>query len=211
MLASLTYLAGCGLVEPPPNIQPQAANAISLAPQDWYVYYSDGMPPHPSADGEAAWSFEFPSAATGGHVSYVQTPFNTTTTTTLHNVVVTFKVDSNSPQYSVVDPTDISPATVHVFFEQKNDDLSSANGRWWAGASIYNLGSEDNSTLTYSIPFTPDQWTNVFGKSASANFYESLGNVGWIGVTFGGQYFWGHGVTLASGNSKFTLIDFHVN
>ena len=58
---------------------------------------------------------------------------------------------------------------------------------------LYNLGSKDNTIVSFSVPLTPDQWSNVYGQRDSKSFYAALANVGWIGVTFGGQYFWGHG------------------
>jgi len=213
LLASLSCLTGCGFlargVTPPPNIPPQQANVVSLDPQSWYLFYSTGVPLHPAADPQGVWSFEFPSTGTGGHVGYIQTPFNATTT--LHHVIMTFKVQSNAPQYDVLDPSDIPPATIHLFFEQQGDDLSNLDGRWWANASRYNLGSQDGQTLTIAVPLTPDQWTNVYGHSDPNAFYAALANVGWIGFTCGGQYFWGHGVALGGGSAKFILIDFRVD
>jgi hypothetical protein len=206
-LVSLSFLAGCG-ISPPPNIRPQEANVVSLDPQNWYIYSAE-MPSHPSTDPKGAWSFEFPSSEAGGHVNYVQTPFNATTT--LHNVSITFRVESAAPQYEVLDPGDILPATIHVFIEQRNDDLVDPNGRWWAYASLYNLGSQDNTTITLVVPLAPDQWSNVYGKSDPNAFYAALGNVGWIGVTCGGQYLWGHGVALTTGSAKYTLVDLKIN
>ena len=202
---SCSALTGCG-IQPPPDIVPAQANVVSLDPQNWYIYYSSGTPAHPLADADGAWSFGFPVS---GHVNYVQTPFNTTTA--LHNVTVTFKVESDAPDYRVVDASDIPPATVHVFFEQKNDDLIEPGGRWWAGASLYNLGSQDNTTITLVLPLTPDQWSDVYGEHDAQSFYAALANVGWVGVTCGGQYFWGHGVGLNSGSAKYVLIDLQVN
>ena len=77
-LSFLICFSGCGLIASSgvPNIEPQEPNVVSLDPQDWYIFHSAGMPLHPSADPEGAWSFEFPKAATGGSVNYVQTPFN---------------------------------------------------------------------------------------------------------------------------------------
>lgn len=205
-LMLLSCFMGCGISS---NGRPQEANAVSLDPQKWDIYYSAGMPPHPTPDTDGAWSFEFPTSQTGGHVNYVQTPFNTTTL--LHNVSISFRVESSTPQYTVLDPSDISPATIHVFIDQQGDDLVNPNGRWWAHASGYNLGSRDGEPITFSVQLTPDQWSNVNGKYDPHAFYAALHNIGWVGLTCGGQYFWGHGVGLDSGTAKFVLIDFHVD
>ncbi|MGB8062143.1 MAG: hypothetical protein WCF26_09630 [Candidatus Sulfotelmatobacter sp.] len=142
-------------------------------------------------------------------MNYVQTPFNATTP--LHNVSMTFKVESVTPQYEVLDPSDIPPATTRVFIEQQGDDLISPNGRWWADASKYNLGSQDGETITFTVPLTPDQWTNVYGQYDPNAFHAALENIGWVGFTCGGQYTAGHGVALGSGTAKYLLIDFHVD
>ncbi len=203
----LISLVGCGIV-PPPNIRPEQANTISLDPQNWYIYYSAEMRSHPVLDPSGAWSFEFPSSQADGHVNYVQTPF--TSTKALHDVSLTFKVESEAPRYNVMDSKDIPPATVHLFFEQQNDDLRNANGRWWATASKYDLGSSDNSLITFVIPLTPDQWSNVEGQRDTDSFYAAIENVGWIGLTCGGQAFFGHGVALNSGTAKYVLVDLNV-
>jgi hypothetical protein len=213
-LAILICLPGCsdgispyGDVSPPPSIPSAHPNVVSLNPQDWYIFYSAGMPHHPSRNVQGAWSFPFPTA---GHVNYIQTPINATIV--LHSVHLTFRVDSAAPQYGVIDPNDILPATVHVFFEQQNDDLSNPNGRWWADPSGYDLGSHDNETITMIVPFDPSQWSNLDDDAYDpAAFYAALGNVGWIGVTCGGQYFWGHGVALSGGAASYVLVDFHVD
>jgi hypothetical protein len=142
-------------------------------------------------------------------VNYVQTPFKATSTP--HNVIITFKVESNAPQYDVLDTGDKLPATVHLFIEQQNDDLISPNGRWWASASQYNLGSHDGEIITYTIPLVYNQWSNVYGHQDPQAFSAALENIGWVGLTYGGQFFWGHGVALGSGSAKFVLIDFQVN
>jgi hypothetical protein len=191
---------------PPPNLAPAQPNVVSLNPQDWYIFYSAGVSDHPSPNVEGGWSFPFPTA---GHVNYIQMPFNATTVP--HSVHLTFKVDSDAPQYEVIDPNDIPPATVHIFFEQRNDNLRSPNGRWWADTSGYDLGSRDNQTITIIVPFDPHKWSNVFDDAYNPYaFYAALRNVGWIGVTCGGQYFWGHGVGLRSGAASYVLVDFHV-
>ena len=203
-LAVVLLASGCAQV---PNIAPQAPNVVSLTPQDWYFFHGDNMPLHPLPDATGAWSFSFPHP--DGHVNYLQTQFNATEV--LHNVTIVFRIESDAPQYKVLDPTDHPPATVHLFFEQKNDDLRNLNGRWWATWSQYNLGAPDNTTIRFVIPLTPDQWSNVHGQRNPASFYAALANVGWIGMTFGGQSFFGHGVALSGGTAKYVLVDFSVN
>jgi len=208
LLLAVNCLLGCGLAGPP-NTSPQEPNVVSLNPQNWYILYSAGMPPHPASDSEGAWSFEIPSSTGGGYVAYVQTPFNATTAP--NSLTITFKVESDSPQYEVLDPNDHLPATVRLFFEQQDDELSNVNGRWWAIGSLYNLGSQDGQTLTFTIPLTSDQWTNVDGQQDPQAFSTALKNIGWVGMTFGGQYFAGHGVALNGGTAKYILIGYSVN
>lgn len=167
------------------------------------------MPLHPSTDPEGAWSFEFPNSETSGHVNYVQAPFNATTIP--QSVSITFRVESDAPQYVVLDPGDRPPATFRLFFERRDDDLSNPNGRWWAGASRYDLGPQDGETHTISVSLTSDQWTNVEGQTDPQAFSAALKNVAWFGLTFGGQSFAGHGVALSGGSAKYILIDFRVN
>lgn len=198
-------LGGCAQVLP--NIQPKQPNVASLNPQDWYIFYSAQMPAHPSPDPNGAWSFSIPNLP--GHVNYIETPFNATEV--LHNVTITFKVESDAPQYFVMDSTDHLPATVHLFFEQRGDDLREPNGRWWATWSKYDFGSQDNSTSTFVIPLTPDQWSNVIGQRDATAFYAALANVGWIGITCGGQFFFGHGIAMEGGSAKFVMVDLSVN
>lgn len=71
--------------------------------------------------------------------------------------------------------------------------------------------SQDNSTVTITEPFTPDHWANVEGQSDPNSFNTAIGNIGWIGVTFGGQFFFANGVALTGGSAKYILIDFSVN
>jgi hypothetical protein len=208
MLAVAVSFSGCGFSRVH-DVHPQEANVVSIDPQNWYVYYSSGMPPHPSADIEGEWSLELPNSGTGGHVNYVQTPFNAANPP--QDVTITFRVDSTTPEYAVSDPGDKLPATVRLFFEQQGDDLQDPNGRWWANASTYNFGSNDGTTITFTIPFTSDQWTNVDGQHDPQAFADALNNIGWVGMTFGGQYFAGHGVALNGGSAKYVLINYRID
>jgi len=204
-LAAFVCLAGCAELYAP-NIRPQQPNVASLNPADWYIMHSDNMPYHPSGESSGAWSFAFP---TNGRIDYVQTPFRATAMP--HNVSITFKAESDMPQYKVIDLADRLPATVHLFFEIENDDGSNANGQWWATYSSYDFESADNNLIRFVVPLTPDQWSNVVGQYDATSFYDALSNIGWIGITFGGQSFFGHGVALTGGSAKYILVDFSVD
>lgn len=205
---------------------PLHLNQVSLLPSQWYLNFSPEMSDHPTADPAGAWSFIFPALATHlnpppgtGIVGYIMTPFKANIP--LHTVTITFKVESTNPVYKVIDPTDHPPATFHLFFATQGYNYTSENDRWWGhinnfnndgyNSGGYDLGSQDNQVLVMSIPLTPDHWTNVYGKTSSQSFYSSLSKVGWFGLTFGGQYYWGHGVSLESGSAKFILINYVVN
>ena len=205
---------GCGFAgsnSDLPNASPANPNVVSLDPHNWYILYSNGVGPHPSSDpAEGAWSIAFPgdnNTAGIGHLNYVQTPFDATKTP--QAVTITFKVESTNPQYEVFGDT--LPATFRLYLERKDDlDLQNPNGRWWANGSKYDLGPQDNQVHVITVPLTPDKWSNVYGKFDTKAFESALANVGWFGLTFGGQDFAGHGVALTSGTSKFILINYEV-
>lgn len=213
VISSLGCLAGwscAGLIAGPPNIQPQEPNLVSLDPQNWYILYSAGMPDHPSSHPEGAWSFEFPMSQTDGHVNYVQTPFRATSTP--NSVTITFRVLCDSPQqFVVVDPSDMPPATVRLFFEQQNDNLRNPNGRWWSYASMYDLSEASVFNTSFTVPFTSNQWSNVDGQFDEQAFDAALRNIGWVGMTFGGQRFAGHGVAINSGSAQYVLVDYTID
>jgi hypothetical protein len=210
LLIVATCTSGCGWIVPQggrPDVSPEAPNVVSLDPSAWYIFNSGGMPAHPSESTEGAWSFDFPMNP--GGVGYVETPFQTTET--LSSVTITFRVVNNGAQYVVSDPTDIPPATFRLIIEQQGDNLADPNGRWWDDTFIYNLGSQDNQTLSVTIPITLATWSNVNGQHDADGFAAAMKNIGWVGVTFGGQYFAGHGAALSSGSAQFVLIDYHFN
>lgn len=198
----LTGCAGYGTF----HVNPKQPNVVSLDPQDWYTLYTNGAPLHPTPDLVGAWSLKIPNSP--GHLNYVETPFNATVP--LHSITVVFEIASSSPEYVVVDNTDHPPATCRLMIEVKNDDYTDPNGRWWADASTYNLGSQDDQILTFTVPLTPSFWTNVQGQRDAAAFAAALSNLGAVGLTFGGQYFAGHGVAISSGSAKYVLVDYGV-
>jgi hypothetical protein len=113
-------------------------------------------------------------------------------------------------------------AAFHVFFEQVGDDLTSETGRWWykPGFRLTDVPDDsydaqpfvaDGQPHTIAIPLTADMWTSVTGHGTAADFEAALKNVGYVGMTFGGSDFFGHGVEMMQGTVRFELFDYNVN
>ena len=211
--SSLTLLlilnfTGCLGYSGPPDIGSAQAGVVSLNPQAWYILYGENMPYEPSPSSTGAWSLMFPNMP--GSIHYVQTPFTASSLPT--KVSITFRIDSSADAVynGEVDPAAGNPATLHLFLERRGDKFTNQYYRWWADDGGYVLGSRDNSVVTIEVPLTSDHWSSVYGQHSSAEFAGTLNNLGWVGMTFGGSNYWGHGVNMLAGTAKFTLLDFRV-
>ncbi len=189
-------------------MDPAQVGSISLNPQSWYILYGKNMPDHPLPSSTGAWSITLP--ATPGSIKYVQTPYFSSSLPT--EVSITFQINSSSGAVynGEVDPAAVDPATFHLFLERHGDDFRHEYYRWWACSNGYVLGSKDNSVITFEVPLTADKWTSVYGHHNSAEFANTLKNLAWVGMTFGGENFLGHGVNMLGGSATFTLVDFRV-
>jgi hypothetical protein len=203
---SLT-LAGCG-IPVPPDVKPAQAGVASLNPQSWYILWAKDMPDHPATVANGAWSFSFPDR--NGYVSYVQTPFNALPTNA--QITMTFRIDCTADARfnGSVDPTAGDPATLHLFLETQNDNFLIYTNRWWADTGGFTLDSANGRDVTISVPLNWKNWSDTMGLQDPDLFANALQNIGWVGMTFGGQKSWGHGVNMISGMATFTLIDFRV-
>lgn len=208
LLPSVVFMA-CGGYAGPPGVKPAQPDTVSLNPQSWFILYGQNMPDHPLQSSTGAWSISLPSAP--GSIKYLQAPYSASSLPSA--VSITFRIDSSPGVIynGKVDPAAVDPATFHLFLERRGDDFRHEYYRWWACNDGYVLGSKDNSEVTINVPLTADRWTSVGGHHDSAEFAETLQNLGWVGMTFGGANFWGHGVNMLGGTATFTLIDFRVD
>jgi hypothetical protein len=202
------YLCGCASSYHV-DAAPQTMDIVSLNPQDWQFFYGADLGTSPAATTQGAWAFQLPDQP--GQVNYLETPFKTDKTPA--SISITFEINSTEPQYNgTVDPNDTDPAHFHLFFERKDDEaLTNPNYRWWCGQGGYQLGSNDNHVITLTCPLTYDHWTGVYGQQDAAGFQDALTNVAWVGITFGGNDFYGHGVNLTGGQAQFVLMNYQVN
>jgi hypothetical protein len=105
-----------------------------------------------------------------------------------------------------VDPNDIVPTKVTLFFGQ--NDVTLAHLRFWSDAHL-NLTP---GMQTVTVPLDPSVWHTVDGTKDPTAFAGLVAGPINVGFTFGGQYFDGHGVyTPASGSTGFILHSYIVN
>jgi hypothetical protein len=70
---------------------------------------------------------------------------------------------------------------------------------------------EPSSIFRRELTLELVQKPGLVSQQDANSFYAALGNIGWIGVTFSGQRFFGHGVALNGGSAKYILVDLHIN
>lgn len=210
ILILLALLAGCG-GKAVPNIQPKAVNAISLDAQDWYFMYGSGNPDHPQDEPAAAWAFNIPNAP--AVLGYLVSPAHLTSTP--QAISLTFKVENSDAAYNAAihsssnNSTDTNPASFHLFLERRNDDVtdrSKAGYRQWGDVG-YVFGSADNQTITIVVPLTDEHWSNVFGEHTG--LAATLNDLAYVGLTFGGHSFFGHGIQTTGGSARLVMHDYH--
>lgn len=194
-------MTGCGAA----LIPPPAPNIVDMDAAHWKILYGTDMPSHPAAS-QTGWLFDLP--ASPGSVHYVEVPFMATEDLTGETLTITFRVVSNTPVYSAsVETGESGPASFHLFIQRLNDDFTNPYYRWWCGSGGYTLGTQDNQTVTLSCPLTYTAWSSVYGKVDKTQFTNTMNNLGWVGVTFGGAGGWGHGVNLLGGSAQFQVLD----
>ena len=141
---------------------------------------------------DGAFTFPGPSGVAG--YFYTKPP---ATIARGQTVTLVYSIEGSTPEWGVRDPTDLPPATMHLFLWRSGDDLSCnglmASYRFWAPSGV-TLKLGDSQTLT----------------SATSGFAGALENAMGIGFTFGGQNFFGHGVYLSSGSATFKVNSFTV-
>jgi hypothetical protein len=105
-----------------------------------------------------------------------------------------------------------SPAAMYPYFQ--SGDLYNATGgnRWWCQPSKLVLSSALNAGyVTLNVPLDPALWSDTYGRSGDtvSGFSDTLAHPTWIGVTFGGGCFFGHGVNSYNGQVELQVVDFY--
>jgi hypothetical protein len=199
---------------PPPS--PVAGPlTFDLSPAKWAALYSQGATPAVVAAPGGGWYFDFPAKG-AGDVHYVVSAINLNISA-LKSVTVSGTITSSgNPAYFPTDPAEGPPCKASVMLQQLGDNLSGVGNyqyyRWFSHITIPLV----DGPFRVTIPLTIDQWGPVGGpnnppptNTPAQGFAGALANLRNIGVTFGGQFFAGHGVSITQGSARFTCTAFN--
>jgi hypothetical protein len=119
-----------------------------------------------TADQYGAFRFPGPSGVAG--YFYTKPP---ATIAPGQTVTLDYSIEGSTPEWGVSDPTDMPPATMHLFLWRDGDDLSCdgvmASYRFWAPSGVM-LKLGDGQTLTSVLD--PSVWTNCYGEHDTTGF-----------------------------------------
>ncbi len=101
---------------------------------------------------------------------------------------------------------------VRLYLQRQGDDMSAKGNmqyyRWWSNPAAVEL---ESGVWHLSAPLKPDQWQDVLGKMGTTNpdmFHQAVTNASYLGMTFGDDTGFGHGVWSKKDGFKFKLLTF---
>lgn len=184
---------------------------FSMRPQDWNILYGHGMPLNPTKNDSLSWYLDFPQIGRGvlGYVTQNVYPGRLIIGSALQ-AKITIETTSNAVFDHYTNPNNTSDFPAHVrFFIQRGASLSyDPMDRWWSNPVALKL---QDGKWELKVKLSPDQWTNVNGQrgdssiSTISGFNRALQEVNQVGFTFGGGFFFGHGVRVKDGEARFIL------
>lgn len=150
----------------------------------------------------------FPTSPPGACYAWTSLPVVPKVGQTL---TLNYSVTGNSPVWvqnganSGNPQADINPPTIHLLLYRNGDNGSCAGAynfyRLFASKTALVLGN--NQTVSTLLDST--KWVGCYGAVDAASFAGTLGDLRGAGVTFGGQYFAGHGVYVSQGTASFKI------
>ncbi len=173
----------------------------------WLLRYSSGVTL------AAGPSFTFPRSP--GSVNYLTESYSAPIAQS-QSLTMTVQIIGSPTFNYMLEPSNVcvNDASVRPYFERyytKKLDATFApdNYRWWSNPAAIELQA---GTFTLTVPFSPELWSDtsqVFGQNDIAGFSAALANPHYVGMTFGGGCFFGHGVSV-DGQASFVVKDFRV-
>jgi hypothetical protein len=178
-----------------------------FGPRKWFVL--NGVPVN--YDYEDRPSFWFPNAAPGANYLLTETrgPIKGQAVSIAYTVQASGNAvfDYRTAENNMAGPGDYGIA--RLFIQRKGDDYSAEGDkqfyRFWALAGYRKL---ENGSYVISASLDPARWSSVYGNRgdvAPEQFAATLRDAEYIGVTFGGGLFFGHGCFCRNGSAMFRV------
>ena len=201
---------------PPPPPPPPFTGSLVLTASDWGTFQDGGAPSGVVtltnlANGALAFNFPAPP----NHMDYLYSDQTVGSLASDTELTMTFDVvTSGNPQF-VFDfngqnngPT---PASVRFIMGPEVINGNDPYSRWWSNPVAAVLGPGEQ---TITAPLNPADWSDVngqFANSSPAAFAAWMAVVAdpvTLGMTFGGGYFFGHGVAVTGGTAQFQVLSY---
>ncbi len=200
---------------------PPPRHLYAVNPAMWRVHHRDldGVPP---SKGKIGITFDLPVSplpdpnATPPWAGYLMYEVNQGKPIIGTNLVYRFgAVIAPGTIFNYMsDPNNLqgpTPAAIHPIIKRTPFPDAGASDRWWSTKSFTIKDMSLNEELDVSLD--PSEWTDVTGVKASndpinlAMFKQSIAKACCLGLTFGGGWFYGHGVNVSSGSCAFNLYE----
>lgn len=209
----LWFVLSAGLIAAFATALPTAAAADNPAP--WHVYNlapSGNALTSPVARGQGSdlATFDFLDTPTTSYLLNNQIASDLTGKT----LTATFSVDGSGTMFSNPDGG-AGSATVRFFFQTSNAGGFDETDYWWSNSVSAVLTVGAGGTITASLG-GPATWSDFYGHYSTdplyaAGFAAAASNATYVGLSFGGGFFFANGVGVAGGTATFHLSDFSVS
>ena len=188
----------------------QSAGAVSLLAADWETISAPAAFPL-NNDSSGRLLFDFPTVGSINYLYNVRPPKEVN-----GSLSISVQITTTGPVMFnyMTEPfnTCATPASVRPFIWANRNSFGEFD-RWWSNPGNLPLGP---GSATLKVQLEPDRWSSVNGKlgnadsAAQAGFSNALKNVSSLGLTFGGGYFFGHGINVQGGSARFAIVSYQV-
>ena len=175
------------------------------------ISYGNAAPMRVMPDGLAE---TFPQKSSDRQFNYLVTSMHGADLTARKSITVTVKLTplTGAPVFKYSNgcvQAWCNPAELKLLIWGPPGDLYSTGDRWWSDAAIPMVAG----VHTFTVSLDPTHWTGVLGQSGatSAGYHNCLKQVLSIGMTFGGGYYAGHGLSTDGGTAEFELLKYEVD
>lgn len=178
----------------------------TVASSGWSIVNSKPYDGPLAQDSNGKYFFDFPTSPTGIHYVLRQAP-----SLQMGQVV---KLSFRLGGVGTVVPAQGEKAQVSLIVQRKDDNLSGSGPLQQYRYFHFSAPLVDGDG-SLSATLTPDQWSDVFGKSGmefQTQFADCIANAAYIGFCLGdpGVGASGHGAYVTNGNASFTINSFDI-